>query len=134
MSTDNTFEELISGIALGKKWATGVAKESSSYIEFTREDSYTTLSRKYIEIKLDFKASSIIALSKSANNTLDTFVIYNTQKCTFTDKPYVLSISYNSGASGIAFVADDNIIKGDNLYRLPLQVTYNQDWKFIAYE
>ena len=39
VSTNNTFEELINGIALGKKWASGVTTSSSSQKSFSRNNN-----------------------------------------------------------------------------------------------
>ena len=86
VSTNNTFEELISGIALGKKWATGNATPSHinsitgmlSYINGA-SDSYT--GGQIIINNIEFKPSCFIAYKKRGNY-LDFAIAHNNGKIT----------------------------------------------------
>ena len=90
VSTNNTFEELISGIALGKKWATGNATPSHinsitgmlSYINGA-SDSYT--GGQIIINNIEFKPSCFIAYKKRGNY-LDFAIAHNNGNitCFFT--------------------------------------------------
>ena len=90
VSTNNTFEELISGIALGKKWATGNATPSHinsitgmlSYINGASDD-YT--GGPIIINNIGFKPSCFIAYKKR-DNYLDFAIAHNNGNitCFFT--------------------------------------------------
>ena len=71
VSTNNTFEELIGNIALGKKWASGRVGVSSSYTEnFYRVNNSYTASAFYVTVKsLTFKPSVVILTSVAGSNT-----------------------------------------------------------------
>ena len=69
VSTNNTFEELISGIALGKKWASGTASYSSLKVKDNWE---------YLSVRgLDFRPSIIIVEPIIANTFPRSLSTYN---------------------------------------------------------
>ena len=133
VSTNNTFEELISGIALGKKWASGIVTPSSQGSSFTMA-SGATRSFVYIEIpKLDFDASLIVATSQYSSNTNYISVLSTTD--TQILKPNIVlgyfPSSYSGSTSGGTFKVDSNVIV-DNGYRIPVCASYATTW--IAFE
>ena len=68
VSTNNTFEELISGIALGKKWASGIATTGySSNADFNLlRTNYGSKRMYYIDIVgLNFRPSLVFYISKT---------------------------------------------------------------------
>ena len=68
VSTNNTFEELIGNIALGKKWASGEATSGSETYRFYSIDGTGYYNIKYFDISnLGFVPSTIIYISKSSN-------------------------------------------------------------------
>ena len=89
MSTNNTFEELISGIALGKKWARGQGIQN----DFTEMYSNTDYGyRLYLKVSgLNFTPSVILFVTPSENsNYRMSHVIYYKNSVLSTQKWLVL--------------------------------------------
>ena len=133
VSTNNTFEELIGGIALGKKWASGVGVESSSAQPFTYLNN-TTLSRTYVDLVIDFTPSIIVmSYRKNASecltvlNNIGTIGTVNNVKCAIYNSSSFTNSSFN-------FKNDANVTLRDNVYRLPLTVSSCTNITWVAYE
>ena len=133
VSTNDTFEELIGDIALGKKWASGVGVESNSTHSFTYLDN-TTLSRTYVDLVIDFTPSIIVmSYRKNASecltvlNNIGTIGTVNNVKCAIYNSSYFTNSSFN-------FKNDANITLRDNVYRLPLTVSFCTNITWVAYE
>ena len=133
VSTNNTFEELISGIALGKKWASGVGVESSNGQIFTYLDG-STVGRAYVDLVIDF-TPSIIVMSYRRNasecltvlNNIGTMGTANNVKCSIYNYSNYSNSSFN-------FKNDANITLGNNTYRLPLTISSVTDITWVAFE
>lgn len=67
VSTDNTFEELIGNISLGKKWASGVSPVSTSTRLFYTMGGESSYYRYYFEIPLlGFNPNHVIFIGKTS--------------------------------------------------------------------
>ena len=128
VSTNNTFEELISGIALGKKWASGVSpcSELSDTVSFTKAAGSGTTSWNYFDVKLDFPPSVVLGIHVGSDGVSMTTVF-----STFHPK-YGACVSVGYGASeystsrkGQALFVNERVVLGSNLYRLPTGYSAN---------
>ena len=81
VSTNNTFEELINGIALGKKWASGTSYYSTSTKQFYNTLGSNSANYYYFSIDLNsigFQPSIILAYCSMSNgNTAKRMFIVN---------------------------------------------------------
>ena len=133
VSTNNTFEELIGGIALGKKWATGTTIPPLTGKDFTMGNGLTR-STSYVEIpKLDFTPSLIVVTSCSGTNPNYASVLSTTDTQLF--KPNIIMgyfpSAYNSATSGGTWKVDSNVLV-DGKYHIPAASGLNTTW--LAYE
>nr|DAZ49287.1 MAG TPA: lectin [Caudoviricetes sp.] len=123
----------VGSIATGKKWASGVGVESNSTHSFTYLDN-TTLSRTYVDLVIDFTPSIIVmSYRKNANecltvlNNIGTIGTVNNVKCAIYNSSYFTNSSFN-------FKNDANVTLRDNVYRLPLTVSFCTNITWVAYE
>ena len=133
VSTNNTFEELIGGIALGKKWATGTTIPPLTGKNFTMGNG-STRSSSYVEIpKLNFTPSLIVVTSCSGTNPNYASVLSTTDTQLF--KPNIITgyfpPAYNSSTSGGTWKVDSNVLV-DGKYHIPAASGLNTTW--LAYE
>ena len=79
MSTNNTFEELIGNIALGKKWATGVVSNESNLTKLELLNTTNKINVHLVHLPpLEFVPSLIIGSIKSSNNKTISITIIGT--------------------------------------------------------
>ena len=116
VSTNNSFEELIGNIALGKKWASGVSITSSSTALFTNIAGTTAYPQNYFDIPiLGFAPNHIIYIgTKSVDMT--GYVTNLTQK-TLTDGSKYINV----------FTGYTNTTKAINTYGCAFAGTVIQD-------
>ena len=130
VSTNNTFEELISGITLGKKWASGKGVSTSSKYSFTFHTG-AAYSIYYLDINIDFDFTIIKAEYKDSSETLRT-VIFKKDGI-YEGNTYAVAYASNSTAGGRVFRIDEKVFIGNNIIRIPItRPSYDVDW--IAYE
>ena len=134
VSTNNTFEELIGNIALGKKWALGTGVSSSVTSSFT----FTTgTSSKYNYVSID-RASidfvpSVILVQNIPGDTSDyVYVVIYENFSEFYENGVVRYATYkNSGGNQgytYGFKADDKVITSSS-YKLPYPTkSFNFAW------
>ena len=103
VSTNNTFEELISGIALGKKWANGTITVASDITNVTFLDSSTSYSIFYKKITdLGFIPSLVVAIADLGNSTgcFSMYCLIGNQKRYYSNN----LASYKAASSGLTLV------------------------------
>ena len=138
VSTNNTFEELISGIALGKKWASGIATTGySSNADFNLlRTNYGSKRMYYIDIVgLNFRPSLVFYISKTGNGygVLSNLEQYRTE---FTPYIYFVQghpIDATTTMTTYGLRADSVVFLDSGTVRLPApgsSVRYN----WIAFE
>ena len=118
----------------GKKWAKGTGVSSSSKIYFTTSNASTAVDVYYVDIKLDFTPSSIIA-SGTTGYSFESLSVLNNLGSIFSIKN--VKVTEYSGSSSSPSVynlkVDEKIDLGNNLYRIPVYTkNLNIDW--VAYE
>ena len=142
VSTNNTFEELISGIALGKKWASGIATRSSSNYTFKYYNTTATFPTTYIDIPLSFEPSYIFVNYYYADNrgniSLYFTVTYSKFKLqTINNVEYcVIHSSHRTGSSNTSnntYMIAPVVLNG-GVYRMPLINGSSGDISWIAIE
>lgn len=119
----------------GKKWAKGTGVSSGTATPFTPSNEKTGQGAFYIDIKLDFTPSSIIA-SGPWGTTYEALSVLNNLGSAFS-KRNVKATQYGGSTSTTTgvynFKVDEKIDLGNNLYRLPIYTkNLNIDW--VAYE
>ena len=130
VSTNNTFEELIGNIALGKKCASGSSTVSNATATFNHGVSSSKLC--YIDIVLDFTPSIIVAITATSTNTRKYFSLY------MLNMGICLMASFEIGGShtntNVYNIKIDNAVNlGNNKYRIPADsYLNNSDW--VAFE
>lgn len=135
VSTNNTFEELIGSIALGKKWSSGIVAITSTKKSFV--GSWGSLnSEYYAEVRgLNFKPSCIVLYSEA--KALRT--IYNYGE-TYKSKQIVTTnmITWGGGSShSLAYFTDSPCLIENGSFIVPvssINVTAPFDMSWIAYE
>ena len=133
VSTNNTFEELIGGIALGKKWASGKSTGSNSKSNFSYSPNGDLQPFYYTDISINFVPSVIIAFG---NNTTHEYITLFNKEGNLFSKSNVKVSAYQGGVvsgGNHNFKADEKIILNNNTYRLPL-IVGNLSVTWIAYE
>lgn len=136
VSTDNTFDELISGIALGKKWATGTATSGNTKINVNLTDGSTGHGYLFFTLSgLDFKPSLIFYVSKSSNSGFG--ILSNLNQFNAGFSPYIFITTTNpsgSESTGVGGIKADSVVfLNDGSIRVPCfysEVTYS----WIAFE
>lgn len=135
VSTNNSFEELIGSIALGKKWSSGIVAITSTKKSFV--GSWGSLnSEYYAEVRgLNFKPSCIVLYSEA--KALRT--IYNYGE-TYKSKQIVTTnmITWGGGSShSLAYFTDSPCLIENGSFIVPvnsINVTAPFDMSWIAYE
>ena len=133
VSTNNTFEELINYISIGKKWASGTANptKSKNFIMGTG----VARSSMYIEIpELEFTPSLIVVVACYQTNTNYVSVLSTTETQIY--KPQVVSATYSTYISSdmttCTWKVDANVFS-DGKYHIPVTPA-NLETTWIAYE
>ena len=136
VSTNNTFEELINSIALGKKWASGTSLRSSTTSKFNYLDGSTYGTTNYYEVVVNgFTPSIIILFSKISSNGNEVINIMSKNYTSSTDDKAIRLSVYSKNNSNISysFKLDGNTNLGNGVYRFVAYLTTTQaDW--IAFE
>ena len=130
VSTNNTFEELIGNIALGKKWASGSSAVSNTTATFNCGASSSKF--YYIDIVLDFTPSIIVAITATNTNARKYFSLYmlNMGICLMAD--FDLSGSHTN--TNVYNIKIDNVVNlGNNKYRIPAN-SYLNNSDLVAFE
>ena len=133
VSTNNTFEELINYISIGKKWASGTANptKSKNFIMGTG----VARSSMYIEIpELEFTPSLIVVVACYQTNTNYVSVLSTTETQIY--KPQVVSATcstyISSDMTTCTWKVDANVFS-DGKYHIPVTPA-NLETTWIAYE
>ena len=133
VSTNNTFEELISYISIGKKWASGTTNptKSKNFIMGTG----VARSSMYIEIpELEFTPSLMVAVACYQTDTNYISVLSTTETQIY--KPQVVSATcstyISSDMTTCTWKVDANVFS-DGKYHIPV-TPVNLETTWIAYE
>ena len=135
VSTNNTFEELIGGIALGKKWASGTVEITTSKISFngtwgsTHQDYYAEVNG------LSFKPSTIILYNeeKAVKTVYNVGETYNSRQIVTSNR-----IEFRGGSiHSYAFYTTSPCVIENGGFIVPVLSTnitapFNMSW--VAYE
>ena len=138
VSTDNTFEELIGGIALGKKWASGSgnssnAKENFKYSNYTSSNNIS-VNFYFADISVGFTPSIIVVFSHHST-TNEYITVFNNEGKLF-GKSNVKVSAYNDSSLSTSthnLKADASIVLGNNIYRMPI-IMNNIPFVWYAFE
>ena len=137
VSTNNTFEELIGKIALGKKWASGeVSGYSSSYSSF-KTLAGETISCKYITISnLSFIPNTIVYIDVA----MPQIGVYTNFANTYSGgKGTIVTNRFHSTSTTYtvtSIAVDENVLVSSSEIRLPFRTgtTSANTVKWIAFE
>ena len=140
VSTNNTFEELIGNIALGKKWASGTASSTATATDTFYLVGGGTAKCKYFDIlNLSFIPNHIIFLGKKSSTASG--YLTNLESTNLVDGisyiNYCSTYRSDSGhtVSTIGFSTKSNIFKEDRI-RIPCSMSSNTsvEISWIAFE
>ena len=124
VSTNNTFEELIGSIALGKKWASGETMCSTS--KTTKMEFYGTTQQadyQYLEISnLGFIPNTLIYICKGTNGGLgvvtDIDTYYSTDKVILATDFYA-NTAYSGQGSDYMFKCNSLVLQSNGTIKVP---------------
>ena len=136
VSTNNTFEELIGNIVLGKKWATGQVVSSKDEKYFSYIGGSGGLAGYYIDItELSFKPSFIFYIAKSTSGGFGIFSNLDQYYTKFFPYVYMARAHDYAGKSTtvVGYQADSRVILSDTSYRFPSNAS-NVTFNWIAIE
>ena len=138
VSTNNTFEELIGGIALGKKSASGTLKSSSSALSFSTLNGTDTASYVIInKSSIGFTPSIILITFEPSPSSSDFsyFSVYTNYSSLYAGGVVRAGNFYNKGVQQVhacTFKVDSKIITSES-YVIPCMYG-NGDYNWIAFE
>ena len=139
VSTNNTFEELIGNIALGKKWASGETMCSTSK---TKMEFYSTTQQvdyQYLEISnLGFIPNTLIYICKGTNGGLgvvtDIDTYYSTDKVILATDFYA-NTAYSGQGSDYMFKCNSLVLQSNGTIKVPtFRGTTATLYSWIAFE
>ena len=141
VSTNNTFEELISGIALGKKWASGETSSSTSIARFTAIDQVANDAYYFDITNLNFAPSVIVFMCSSANTGgYGTYINTKFGVSNWTNS-VIFNITYGNSLvtqiSSYTHLINDYINLDNGVIRVPLANGNNykgKNYTWIAFE
>lgn len=138
VSTNNSFEELINNVTLGKKWASGSATFISTTISFNYVDG-SKFNSGYIELSnIGFKPSVVIS-SYSNKTTKDLLsVLYSPTNAYYTPCVKYVVGTYGTGeltGNNRNIKADSKVYVNNSLIRIPCPWDSGSNtWEWIAFE
>ena len=139
VSTNNTFEELISGIALGKKWASGTARTAASIsTDFNLlRTNYGSTKMYYFDIvDLNFRPSLVFYISKAADFGYGVLSNLEQYRKEFTPYIYFIQghpIDATTNMTTRGFRADSLVFLSNGTVRLPA-LGSSIEYNWIAFE
>ena len=127
VSTNNTFEELIGSIALGKKWAKGISEKASV------SSVYPNINSIVINLNnLNFMPSSIIAFSSWNNKYSNPFIFYTKELENDIDNQSIFSEVRVDSTASTAIEKKHILVSGNYIYLPSLRADVVYNW--IAFE
>ena len=138
VSTNNSFEELIESIALGKKWASGTVGVNSPYAGnyYKRNGKATTGNCYYVTVNnLEFDPTRVLLVGTESNYTSSISVFdkeYDNNSCSVATCSGI-----NSTTVGYNVMVNHNTLNvgfGTSFGSFMLPVTANTTYSWIAFE
>ena len=131
MSTDNTFEELINNISLGKKWAIGEAVSSGDMSTFNSINTHGYFNLNYFDVSsLGFAPTTVVYMSKQGNTACG--FLTNLIQADTNYSAYIQHTNLSNNTT-YSIIADKRVFISNSITRLP---SYSQGitYSWIAFE